>query len=277
MQKLWQQQSNAALPWMVIRFPESESDSLPFWAAPLNADTAKSLIDSPARQEIATRLLKGDSAVWVLIESGQPTEDDAVATLLATELKKMETAIELPPPAADDPPMRSALPVRVVFSVLRISRTNSAEEMLIRILLNGAKDTVEPIACPIFGRGRMLAALTKKELRPKLIAEACSFVCGACSCEVKELSPGRDLLLAANWASIFASPAAPNIQKPKLPPPTIAEGSVAAKAPAVLDAAPPPVNRQPTASRVVLAWGVVLAALLVVITGLRAFHPNARR
>jgi len=280
MQKLWTHQTNAPLPWMIVRYPESESDAPPFWSGPLGAESIDSLVDSPARREISRRLLKGESAVWVLLESGRKPDDDAVAVLLAAELKKMEATLELPPPAPDDPQLRSTLPVRLAFSVARISRDDPAEQMLVRILLGGEKPAAAasgPIACPIFGRGRMLAALSQKELGPKLIAQACAFVCGACSCEVKDLSPGRDLLLAANWNSIFASPAAPEPRRVKLPKPAISQPASLPSESAPSLPPPTPINPQSRFPRGILFTATVLAAMLVVATGLiaiRSKHSN---
>jgi len=277
MQKLWQHQTNAPLPWMVIRYPESESDAPPFWSGPLSAGSIDSLVDSPARREISRRLLAGESAVWVLLESGQKSEDAAVAGLLAAELKKTEATLELPPPAPDDPQLRSTLPVRLAFSVVRISRDDPAEQMLVRILLGGeipAAAASGPIACPIFGRGRMLAALSQKELGPKLIAQACAFVCGACSCEVKDLSPGRDLLLAANWNSIFASPAAPEPRRTKLPKPVISQPTPPMGESVPSQLTPTPIEPQTRFPRGILFTVTILAAMLVVVTGLIAIRSK---
>ena len=101
---------------------------------------------------------------------------------------------------------------------------------------------------------------------------------GACSCEVKELSPGRDLLLAANWNSIFDAAAVKEPERPKLPPPVIAEGSVEAKASIVLAGAsgPAPAGSKPRFSKVILWSGVGLTALLVLGTGLISLRSKPR-
>ena len=46
-------------------------------AAPL-----RQLLESPLRREIAKRILAGESAVWVLIESGDAAKDEAALELL---------------------------------------------------------------------------------------------------------------------------------------------------------------------------------------------------
>jgi hypothetical protein len=268
MQKLWLRQSNAPLPRLVVRFPDSESDASAAWSGPLTRLTVQSLIDSPSRQKITGSLLKGDSAVWLLLETGSPAQNDALAALLTAELKKMETRLELPAPAPDDPPMRSALPLRMAFSVLRLSPQDPAEGVFLRLLLGGEKELAaqkEPIAFPIFGRGRMLAALTAHELGPKLISEACSFISGACSCEVKDLSPGRDLLLSANWNSIFAAPPSAEPERAKPPVPVIAAGALQLAAPNSVAA---PEARSP--NRLLIA-AISAATLLVLLTAYNAF------
>jgi len=205
-EKLWQQQTNATLPWLVLRYAPSGANPPVFWAGPLAKDLATTLVDSPARREIVQRLTNGQTAVWVVLEGGTPLEDETALDLLADELKKQEKAIQLPPSEPDDPQMRSPLPVRVEFSLVRVARNNPAEHFLVQLLLAGDAHlaaSTRPIAFPVFGRGRILAALTGKELSKEIIPEACAFICGPCSCEIKELNPGRDLLLAANWDAVF--------------------------------------------------------------------------
>jgi hypothetical protein len=57
-----------------------------------------------------------------------------------------------------------------------------------------------PVAVPVFGRGRALCALPGEQITPPVLKEAIAFLTGSCSCEVKELNPGLDLLMTANWA-----------------------------------------------------------------------------
>jgi hypothetical protein len=37
----------------------------------------------------------------------------------------------------------------------------------------------------------------------KLMLEACSYLCGACSCEVKRENPGIDLIMNTNWTKFL--------------------------------------------------------------------------
>ena len=78
--------------------------------------------------------------------------------------------------------------------------------MFIKLLLETEPELDEakgPILFPIFGRGRVLGSLTGKELNEEQIREVTKFLCRECSCQVKELNPGIDMLLTANWDDIF--------------------------------------------------------------------------
>jgi hypothetical protein len=228
------------------------------WTGPLSAASAKELTDSPARREIAKRLLEGESAVWLLLDSGDKAADDAAEKTLDVELKRLEQALKLPAHHPDDPPLLSEVPIRVDFSVLRLARNAPGEASLVRMLLNSESGLEGPIVFPIFGRGRALWAMTGKGLTPANIAEAGTFLIGACSCEAKELNPGLDLLFAADWeAGLAAAPAKAPVPTPILKPrPPEAE----------LPAAPP---ATPQGSKAYLWGALVVAGLLVAVTGRR--------
>jgi hypothetical protein len=204
LQKVWEQQTNAILPWTVVLPPHGDEMPGALFSGRLDSNTVAQLVDSPVRHEIAQRLLAGDSAVWLMLESGDKQADDRIADLLSRELPQQQKEITLPPPDPEDPVMHATLPLRIGFSFLRMSRTDLAEQVFARMLLHGESQTNRgPVVFPIFGRGRALAVLSGNELTPKVIKDASRFICGACSCEVKELNPGKDLLIAANWNSVF--------------------------------------------------------------------------
>jgi hypothetical protein len=203
---LWNAQSNAPVPWLVLRAPASEDGEPSLASGRVGEIQFDAWLDSPARRELTKRLLNGESVVWMLVESGDEAKDEQVATLLTNELKQLETTLKLPPPAPDDPPPRLPVPVRIAFSIQRVAR-GSAEAPLIQMLLHGDKLADGPVIVPVFGRGRVLAAFSGAEISSKLLQQASAFLCGACSCEVKEMNPGRDLLLAVNWDASFTTPA----------------------------------------------------------------------
>jgi hypothetical protein len=96
------------------------------------------------------------------------------------------------------------LPLRVAFSLVRVTRNDPAEEFFVNLLSHGERfHPGKPAAFPVFGRGRTLSAISGKHLEDEFILDACSFITGACSNGVKEVRPGKDLLLCVRWDSIF--------------------------------------------------------------------------
>ena len=202
---LWTAQANPTSPWMVVRYPRKTKIELPAWVGPLSAETVGALLESPVRQNIAQKLLGGDAVVWLLMESGDQRHDDQTAQLLEAELRKLEQSLVLPEPSPLDPPANTNLPLKIVFSTVRLVRSNPAERMLANLLLNWNTNLLaekEVMLFPIFGRGRVIPPAIGEEIQPEAIREIAEFLTGPCSCEVKEMNPGYDLLLSANWSSL---------------------------------------------------------------------------
>ena len=199
-----------SLPWVTVFYPRSARNATPVWAGPLNGQDLKTLVESPARRQIAKRLTEGDSAVWVLLESGDKKKDDKAAALLTSELKKMEEALKLPTLTAD-PADRLAvaeedLPLQVGFSLLRVSRADEAERMFVRMLIHTEEDLAElkdPMAFAVFGRGRALWALVGPGINVANIQESCAFLVGPCSCQIKTMCPGTDMLMVVDWDAML--------------------------------------------------------------------------
>jgi len=203
-------------PCLVALYPGSETAA---WSGPLTVDAAKALTDSPARREIASRLLSGESGVWLLLDSGDAAIDAAAAATLEKELKGLERTLALPAHSADDPPLLSDLPVRVAFSIFRLRRDDPAEAVLVSMLMNSDPGLKGPVVFPLFGRGRALWAMAGDGLNARNLSEAGTFLTGACSCEAKEFNPGVDLLFAADWeAGLAAAPERARVPEPVLRP-----------------------------------------------------------
>ena len=87
------------------------------------------------------------------------------------------------------------------------------------MLLNSESDLYEfddPIAIPVFGRGRSYFALVGKGINDDNIDEACQFLAGACSCEVKSQNPGVDLLFRVNWELLVEDTPTDEVVLPQL-------------------------------------------------------------
>ena len=144
--------------------------------------------------------------MWVLLECGDPAKDDKAAALLKAQIEAMPKALKLP--VVDDATAEEILAApgrpapRIEFSLIRLSRKNAAEQGLVSMLLHTEEDLPgldEAMAFPVFGRGRALEALVGKGITEDNIKQSCAFLIGACSCEVKRINPGRDLLMSMDW------------------------------------------------------------------------------
>lgn len=193
-----------------------QASETPIWSAPMNAENVRVMLDSPVRQELKKRLLAGESAVWLLLESGDAAKDDAAAKTVEEGLLAAQEKLKLPDGVitqdeAKDPARRrenadvlqSDLELKIEFSTMRVSRGNAEEQALIAMLMHLEPDlgdyVNEPMVFPIFGRGRAIEPLIGKGIHADNIFEASAYLCGACSCEIKEQNPGIDLLMTADW------------------------------------------------------------------------------
>jgi hypothetical protein len=205
--KLWESLETDELPCLVLLYPMNTGIRHDIWHGALSHETVQTLIGSPARCEMGDRILDGDSAVWILLESGNRAQDDAAAEMLETQLKKLEETLRLPEPVYGNMyTIESDVEVpdmKISLSMIRISRNDPAEASLINMLMNSEPDLFEylsvPIAFPVYGRGRVLFSFIGDGINERNIQEACSFITGACSCEVKAINPGFDLLMMVDW------------------------------------------------------------------------------
>lgn len=269
--ELWRKLGADTLPWLVVRYPQSVRLTGNVVSEPLTEATLRPLLDSPARKEITRRLGQGDSAVWVLLEIGEPKRDDEITRLVETRLAYLATVLKLP--ALDPQDIISGLisvpegGLKLAFSVLRVSRSDPAEAAFVKMLLGSEADLAgfrEPILFPVFGRGRALYALAGKGIRHETLDEAATFLIGKCSCQVKELNPGVDLLLAAHWDQLVKAQAGADRGLPTLPtltelaPETVTISGNADKTSAGSQ------GIQPKPGNLWLAWGLAAAGLVAV-------------
>jgi hypothetical protein len=158
------------------------------------------------RKEIANRLLAGDSAVWVVGESGEKTKDDAAVIRLEKKLAQMERELKLPDKqalAADEHyKPQTKVDLKIAFSVVRIPVQHDDETIFVSTLLKSDPDVRvdrQPLAIAVFGQGRSYFPLVGDGIDAGAVDEHCRFLTGDCSCEVKEANPGIDLLFAVPW------------------------------------------------------------------------------
>ena len=200
---LYESVGRRALPCIALRFPEGVRQERVLWHRPLTAENARMLLDSPLRRKIAEHILAGDAGVWVLRESGNRERDDAAANVLSTALGSWKY-LYLSPEERTRAQMQDA-PVgrETKFSLLRMPRGEIGDPLLEALFLRVEPDLQQyadqPMAFPIYGRGRVLYAIVGKGITVSNIQKACQFVTGDCSCEVKALNPGLDLIMTTDW------------------------------------------------------------------------------
>ena len=202
-QDIIQTRKDATLPWLSVRYPAQTEIKASLHEGPLDTAFLQSLLDSPMRRTLAERLLSGQTAVWILVESGDKDKDNEKAAWLTSHLKKLEQTLTLPElTTAPKDKLRADLALKIEFSLLRVSRQDAREQVLVRCLL-GMEDDLEPrrepIVFPVFGRGLALWAIVGKGINADNIEGAARFLVSACSCEVKAQNPGVDLLMTADW------------------------------------------------------------------------------
>jgi hypothetical protein len=209
LQRVWQRQENkATLPWLVLHMPGSDTDKTIACAVPFTPRNLAALGDSGARQRIVAALRGGETAVFVLLAGGDTQRAEAVGRVVEDELRRLEKALKLPEQSKDGPQLRLPLPLQVRFTFLPLRRDEPGEEAFVRMLLateEGLDKVKGPILFPIFGRGRALGSLYGKDLNAGDVFEVAQFLCKECSCQLKELNPGTDLLIRADWPAIFES------------------------------------------------------------------------
>jgi hypothetical protein len=200
--------SDPALPAAVVQYPAHLRIDAPLWSGPFDESDFARLTDSPVRRELIRRLIDGQTAVWLQLDGGDSSADDAAAALLQKELARLETELKLP--ALTESPEDVLLggpPLKLKFSLLRLTRDDPAEAALVSMLAKCEEDLAErtdPIVFPVFGRGRALLPLVGAGITSENIHGSAAFLVGPCSCQVKELNPGFDLLLAADWGALLS-------------------------------------------------------------------------
>ncbi|WP_145377458.1 hypothetical protein [Symmachiella dynata] len=202
--KIWESQETETLPWLVARYPLPTRIPVDAFAGPLTEENVQRLLDSPTRREIARRLLTGDTAVLVLLESGDQEKDEAAFKLVETHAEQMAQTLKLPEIAPEDLDEVSVDPLalKLDFSTIRVARDDPAEKMFVEMLLGSEEDLHdlnEPMAFPVFGRGRVLYALIGGGITTENVQQAGVDLTGPCTCTVKDQNPGVDLVMAVDW------------------------------------------------------------------------------
>ena len=187
----------------VARLILSDQEKTVLWSGALD-EKAPELFTSPARLQIANHLLAGESMVWVMVSSGDEEKDKAFEERFKARLEYLASVATIPIQDPTDPEnnLGPGPELRVGLSFLKVSRDDAKEQMFIRALAGPDKELAESgkgFGAVVFGRGRILGVWPTEDLDDEGIDEVSLYLLQACSCTVKNLNPGWDLLFAFDW------------------------------------------------------------------------------
>ena len=232
-------------------FQGFDGDAPPVWSGAFNKKNMESVLDSPIRREMVKRILAGNSAVWLFLESGNKEEDDKLFKELEKHARAAQEEIGLPKgviqqsafedpnlvlgPEDEENVLESSIPLKIAFSILRLSRENPEESVLRAMLMNLEQDLLDeefadkPMLFSVFGKGRVLPPLVGLGINEENALGDCSYLCGPCSCQVKNQNPGMDLLVKADWWAALEGSSV--IEEKALPPLSGVEDLIATNEP----------------------------------------------
>ena len=207
--RVWENLDSHDLPHLAVLYPESSGIRQIVWDGRLNLDNAQQILNSPVRQKIADSILSEDAAVWIFLESGEKTKDEAAAEILRKNLANIGDSLTKTWNETTSLWNVTGEPAfnlqNISFSMIRLSQDDPGEAFLVTMLLRSEPELVHyssyPMAFPVFGRGRVLFALVGDGINEQTIRYTCTFLTGPCSCEIKVQNPGFDILMAVDWES----------------------------------------------------------------------------
>ena len=138
-------------------------------------------------------------------------------------------------PEDEENVLESSIPLKIAFSILRLSRENPEESVLRAMLMNLEQDLLDeefadkPMLFSVFGKGRVLPPLVGLGINEDNALGDCSYLCGPCSCQVKNQNPGMDLLVKADWWAALEGSSV--IEEKALPPLSGVEDLIATNEP----------------------------------------------
>jgi hypothetical protein len=189
------------LPVLAVWYPDKMGTTAPAWTIAFTPSIVSAFADSPKRRYLAQSLINGESVVWVFVPSGHAAKDESAKALIQREVDASLAYLTKMPFYILSGSKEKKLTYG--FPILTLSRTDPKERFFLEMLLKSESDLYEhqdePMVFPVFGRGRSLGCLFGEYISRDKVQGAISYLAASCSCEVKALNPGMDLLMAAPW------------------------------------------------------------------------------
>ncbi len=200
--------ADTPLPIMLMFYPSTLRVQTPFIALPLDTASVELMKDSPVRREIARALLKNSTAVWLFIPGEDEKENEETKAMIRTTLDELEKTIKLNDSFLQEMEMygQDATNLTIHFDLIEMDKHDPDERLLWTLLSELYEDVAQvqtPILIPIYGRARAMAIMLKEYIQKDYIEDACYFITGACSCEVKAGNPGFDLFIPVPWDDLI--------------------------------------------------------------------------
>ncbi|MCG8587378.1 MAG: hypothetical protein MI757_21950, partial [Pirellulales bacterium] len=167
-------------PEIVLLYPRESYSGPLAWRGKLSAANIDAIVDSPARRTITKMILGGESAVWVLIGVGDEEKDKAAENVLRKELAYLEEHLEMRDVEVIQSDSKfgeeATVELRLGLKLIVLDPKDPKEEVFVKLLMRSEddlEDLGEPVATPVFGRGRAYLPLAGKGINAELIAETC--------------------------------------------------------------------------------------------------------
>ncbi|MCH2207410.1 MAG: hypothetical protein MK132_16255 [Lentisphaerales bacterium] len=213
-------------PKLILRFPfKSSFPKEVIWQGELNQENVDKLLNSKATEELMKGILQGYSSTFLLMESGDQAKDQKIAKLITQAIEKFEKELKIPKgvvqtdgnvtggeltplqAARRDPSnvLKSGIPLKINFNFMRMPN-NGANKIFRNILskTHDPKQTAnEPKLYAFFGRGRLLGPMVGDEITSEELTLLAEYLCGACSCQMKQQNPGLDFLTNLDWTGFL--------------------------------------------------------------------------
>jgi hypothetical protein len=167
----------------------------------------RSQLYGPVVRQLLEKLASGDTAVWILVKDSDEAKNRESRALLEKTLSELKDELKLPheldPTDSEyDDGLAPGIPMRTSFSVIEADLDDPANRLFKASLATIDPESLKqpgPKLIPVFARCRGLALLRGEEIDAEVFQEITYFLVGPCSCRVKELNPGFDLLAPFPW------------------------------------------------------------------------------
>jgi len=156
--------------------------------ARLDMDGVKRLLDSPARTALCEALGEESAGALVVLTGDDEQENRRVTDLVQAAVAQ----------ATEQRPLCS----------VEVRRDDPREDLFVAQLLSLEPDLIDipsAMAFAVFGRGHAMEPYVGRGITAEGIAQMVDFLCGPCTCQIKENGSGMDLLTSYDWQSRFGA------------------------------------------------------------------------